>query len=254
MWGGARRLGLRRVYDATVGRETLAAADAVVCVSRPESELLLAEVGCDPAKIRVIPNGIHWETWADPPTGARFRKTFPQLGERLVLYAGRLATNKGLPDLVTAAASFPEAELLLVGQDMGPGEALDAQAAAAGITLHRLGHLDDDLYRSAFGAAELLALPSDYEAFGIVLLEAAAAGLPVVATRVGGVPEAVAEGETGLLVDYGDPEALGAAIASLLSDADAAAALGASGRERVARDFTWVSIVGRIEALYAELR
>jgi len=254
MWGGARRLGLRRVYDATVGRETLAAADAVVCVSRHESELLLAEVGCDPAKIRVIPNGIHWETWADPPTGARFRKTFPQLGERLVLYAGRLATNKGLPDLVTAAASFPEAELLLVGQDMGPGEALDAQAAAAGITLHRLGHLDDDLYRSAFGAAELLALPSDYEAFGIVLLEAAAAGLPVVATRVGGVPEAVAEGETGLLVDYGDPEALGAAIASLLSDADAAAALGASGRERVARDFTWVSIVGRIEALYAELR
>ena len=110
MWGGARRLGLRRVYDATVGRETLAAADAVVCVSRHESELLLAEVGCDPAKIRVIPNGIHWETWADPPTGARFRKTFPQLGERLVLYAGRLATNKGLPDLVSAAASFPEAE------------------------------------------------------------------------------------------------------------------------------------------------
>jgi glycosyltransferase involved in cell wall biosynthesis len=210
-------------------------------------------VGCDPAKIRVIPNGIHWETWADPPTGARFRKTFPQLGERLVLYAGRLATNKGLPDLVSAAASFPEAELLLVGQDMGPGEALDAQAAAAGITLHRLGHLDNDLYRSAFGAAELLALPSDYEAFGIVLLEAAAAGLPVVATRVGGVPEAVAEGETGLLVDYGDPEALGAAIASLLSDATAAAALGAAGRERVTRDFTWESIVGRIEALYAEL-
>jgi len=67
-------------------------------------------------------------------------------------------------------------------------------------------------------------------------------------------PRSVAEGETGLLVDYGDPEALGAAIASLLSDADAAAALGASGRERVARDFTWASIVGRIEALYAELR
>ena len=67
------------------------------------------------------------------------------------------------------------------------------------------------------------------------------------------MPEAVVEGETGLLVDYGDPEALGAAIASLLSDATAAAALGAAGRERVTRDFTWESIVGRIEALYAEL-
>ena len=77
--------------------------------------------------------------------------------------------------------------------------------------------------------------------------------VPVVAADATGSSGLVADGETGLLVDYGDPEALGAAIASLLSDATAAAALGAAGRERVARDFTWESIVGRIEALYAEL-
>ena len=67
--------------------------------------------------------------------------------------------------------------------------------------MHRIGHVDDETYRSALSAAEVLVLPSEYEAFGIVLLEAAAAQTAVVAARVGGTPEAMCEGKNGLLVD-----------------------------------------------------
>ncbi len=205
----------------------------------------------------MIPNGIHWSDWAELPRPEPLRAAYPQLGEQLVLYAGRLATNKGLPHLITALAQLrqthPDVELLLVGQDMGVGNALDAQASAAGVPLHRLGHLSDELYRSAFAVAKVLALPSEYEAFGIVLLEAAAAGLPAVATRVGGVPEAIIEGETGLLVEYGDATPLAAALGQLLDDPAGAREMGRKGRERARDEFDWDSIVARVEQLYLSL-
>ncbi|MEC8948654.1 MAG: glycosyltransferase, partial [Candidatus Thermoplasmatota archaeon] len=118
---------------------------------------------------------------------------------------------------------------------------------------HRLGHLSDELYRSAFAVAKVLALPSEYEAFGIVLLEAAAAGLPAVATRVGGVPEAIIEGETGLLVEYGDATPLAAALGRLLDDPAGAREMGRKGRERARDEFDWDSIVARVEQLYLSL-
>ena len=257
MWGGDRRRRLRQLYDWLHGRATLRAPDAIICVSRHELEQLRQESGLPLPQATLIPNGIHWFDWAESPRPEPLRTVYPQLGERLVLYAGRLATNKGLPHLVAALAqlrhSHPGVELLLVGQDMGVGKALEAQAGAAGVSLHRLGHLSDELYRSAFAVAEVLALPSEYEAFGIVLLEAAAAGLPAVATRVGGVPEVIIEGETGLLVEYGDAAALAAALAQLLDDPAGARELGRKGRERARDEFSWDSIVARVEQLYLSL-
>jgi D-inositol-3-phosphate glycosyltransferase len=118
--------------------------------------------------------------------------------------------------------------------------------------MHRLGHVDDEIYRSALSAAEVLVLPSEYEAFGIVLLEAAAAGTPVVATRVGGIPEAMSEGKNGLLVEYNNSKALSQAIFSILNDASLSSDMGLFGRE-FSKDFSWTSIVNQLESEYFEL-
>ena len=80
-----------------------------------------------------------------------------------------------------------------MGADMGLGDVLEREAKAKNVSMHRLGHVDDEIYRSALSAATLMVLPSEYEAFGIVLLEAAAAKTPVIGTRVGGIPEAMSD-------------------------------------------------------------
>jgi len=257
MWGGPKRARLRWLYDRLLGRTTLAGADAIICVSRHEQEQLQQYVGCDSARITVIPNGIHWRDWATPPRSDAFRAAHPRIGAPLILFAGRLATNKGLFHLLRAMHELrrhhPSAELVLVGADMGLGPELDRQAAAVQVPLHRLGHISDPLYRSAMAAADVLVLPSEYEAFGIVLLEAAAAGTPTVAAEVGGTPEALARDETGLLVTYGDVLALAEAIDNLLANPQRARKMGQKGRRRVQQHFTWEAIVPRIEQLYQSL-
>ena len=101
-----------------------------------------------------------------------------------------------------------------------------------------MGHVDDEIYRSALSAAEVLVLPSEYEAFGIVLLEAAAAGTPVVATRVGGIPEAMAEGKNGLLVEYNYSESLSNSIFTIMNDELLSIEMGTFGRA-FSKNFSW---------------
>jgi glycosyltransferase involved in cell wall biosynthesis len=100
---------------------------------------------------------------------------------------------------------------------------------------------------------DVLVLPSLWEGFGLVLLEAMAAGRPVVASRVGPIPEVVLHGETGLLVEPGEPEPLAAALIELLEHPTLAARLGAAGRRRVREHFTLDRMVAETEALYEEV-
>ena len=97
MWGGNRRRRLRQFYDWFHGSATLRTPDAIISVSQHELEQLRQESGLPLPQATVIPNGIHWSDWAELPRPEPLRAAYPQLGEQLVLYAGRLATNKGLP-------------------------------------------------------------------------------------------------------------------------------------------------------------
>ena len=254
MWGGAKRRTLRDFYDSKIGKSTMEAADLITCVSNHEKEVLVKEIGLKDDNIKIIYNGIHWDDWKEIPDKKIFRDKYSQISEKFVIFAGRLATNKGLTNLIEAM-SFGDSnkfDLVIMGADMGLGKDIDKLALSKNIKMHRLGHVDDEIYRSALSAAEVLVLPSEYEAFGIVLLEAAAAGTPVVATRVGGIPEAMSEGKNGLLVEYNNSKALSQAIFSILNDASLSSDMGLFGRE-FSKDFSWTSIVNQLESEYFEL-
>jgi len=255
MWGGAKRRTLRDFYDSRIGKSTMESADLITCVSKHERDMLVSEIGIEHGNIKIIYNGIDWEDWKEIPDPMTFRHKYPHISEKFVLFAGRLATNKGLPDLIDAMSQLESpdtVDLVLMGADMGLGKELDKAADSRNIAMHRLGHVDDDVYRSSLSAAEILVLPSEYEAFGIVLLEAAAAATPVIGTRVGGIPEAMSDEENGFLVDYNDPVMLATKISSLIGDEKLCQELGNHGR-MFSKRFSWSSLVDQLESEYLSL-
>ena len=251
MWGGSKRKTLREFYDTVIGKGTLEAADLITCVSKHERDMLVSEIGLKEDNIKIIYNGINWADWSSVPNKEVFRKQYPTVSEKFVLFAGRLATNKGLSDLISAMQLIDKksVDLVITGADMGLGKQLEKEASDKGVKMHRLGHIDDETYRSVLSAAEMLVLPSEYEAFGIVLLEAAAAKTAVIGTNVGGIPEAMSPGKNGLIVEYNDVNNLAKSIAILLEDEKMSDEMGNLGREW-AKNFSWESIVKEIENEY----
>ncbi len=254
MWGGAKRRTLRDFYDSKIGKSTMESADLITCVSKHERDVLISEIGLKDENIKIVYNGIDWEDWKEIPDPMTFRHMYPNISEKFVLFAGRLATNKGLMDLIDSMSlsESPDIDLVLMGADMGLGKELDKAADSKNVTMHRLGHVDDDVYRSALSAAEILVLPSEYEAFGIVLLEAAAAATPVIGTRVGGIPEAMSDGKNGFLVDYNNPALLADKISSLIGDKKLCKELGNHGRI-FSKRFSWSTLIDQLESEYFSL-
>ena len=244
--------GLLRCQDVAFGMSAYRIADALVVETEREAGLLREFA---PSKgIRVIPPGIDLDAWGHPDADA------PPAGlpERFVLYAGRIAPNKGLPILLQAFARLPKSgrpRLVLMGRDWGERPALERLAAELGVTdeLLWLGHVESPSeYRGVVRRASVFVLPSEWEAFGLVLLEAMAARVAIVASAVGGVPEVLEGGKSGRLVPYGDPGALADSIGQLLADDAERRRLVTAGTLRVA-SLTWANAVARHRALYREL-
>ena len=254
MWGGAKRKTLREFYDTVVGKGTMETADLITCVSKHERDMLVSEIGLSEDNIKIIYNGINWKDWEVLPDKDIFRKSYPAVSEKFVLFAGRLATNKGLSDLISAMEVVDDesVDLVITGADMGLGKQLEKEASEKGVKMHRLGHIDDETYRSVLAAAEMLVLPSEYEAFGIVLLEAAAAETAVIGANVGGVPEAMSPNNNGLIVEYNDVPNLSKSIATLLEDEKMCKEMGLAGRIW-AQNFSWESIVRDLEKEYSSI-
>ena len=254
MWGGKKRKTLREFYDTVIGRGTLESADLITCVSKHERDMLVSEIGISEENIKIIYNGIDWSDWQVLPDKSLFRKKYPDISDKFVLFAGRLATNKGLSDLISAMnlVNQKSVDLVITGADMGLGKLLEIEALEKGVRMHRLGHIDDVTYRSVLAAAEMLVLPSEYEAFGIVLLEAAAAETAVIGTNVGGIPEAMSPGKNGLIVEYNDVDNLSKSIASLLEDSKMSEEMGIAGR-LWAKNFSWDTILNELDNEYRSI-
>jgi len=255
--GGAGRKGLRSVYDRFLGVKPFRAAALVIAVSSPELEWMKPMI---PAGTRtvVIPNGIELKRFAGESDGRAFREMHKIWGP-LLLYTGRLAVNKRLESVIELLPEllkeFPGLTFVAVGEDHAMKKQWHELAARLGVSDHVrfLGHVSADELVEAYRACDAFVLPSDYEAFGIVLLEAMACGKPVVATRVGGVSDIVTDRETGLLVPYGDRAALKGALLSVLGDASLRRALGGAARRSVGERFDWDSVVRRTEDEYKAL-
>jgi glycosyltransferase involved in cell wall biosynthesis len=247
---------LLRLQDLLFGALAYQPAAAVIAATEQERRILSEFV---PVRtLRLIPCGIDLRPWALADTTPEEPPGLPSLPPRYVLCAGRIARNKGLPLLLSAYAQIPASEripLVLLGGDWGMRPELELQARRLGIDrdLVWLGHVKDPAaYRAVFRRATLFVFPSEWEAFGLVLLEAMAAGVPIVATAVGGVPEVLEGGRAGRLVPYGEPEALAHALRELLGSPERATELAAAGRRRVTL-FTWDRIIDEHRALYRQL-
>jgi glycosyltransferase involved in cell wall biosynthesis len=218
--------------------------DRVVAVSEDAARLMVRE-GIGAARVRTIWNGIDLE---------RFAYAGPCPGGPLVTVA-RLSPEKDVATLVRAAARICRERPGLALEVAGDGPCLPQLRGLA----HELGLNGNVRFLGQVGdvagllaRASLFVLPSLTEGVSLTLLEAMARGLPVVATNVGGNPEVVADGQTGLLVPPGDPEALTRAVLQVESDAEAGRRMGDAGRRRVEQHFDVRGMVAAYEALYRE--
>jgi 2-deoxystreptamine N-acetyl-D-glucosaminyltransferase/2-deoxystreptamine glucosyltransferase len=242
---GARSRWFQRL-GAALERRGVAAADAVVCLA-PRLAERLVDAGVDAAKVHVVPSGVEPRRFEAPGPDLLAGRPRPR-----ILFCGRLARQKGVETLVRAAALLrtPGARIELVGD--GPErERLAALVAQLGVgdrvTLH--GFVGHDEVPGVLRGADALVLPSVYEELGSVLLEGLQAGLPIVASRVGGIPHAV--GDAGLLVEPSDPAALAAALDRVLGEPGLAGRLRAAAGER-AREFDWDVLGRRVLGVYAQ--
>jgi phosphatidyl-myo-inositol alpha-mannosyltransferase len=219
-----------------------------IAVSEAAAAFVRSRLG---GEVVVVPNGLDVAAFASATPAADLP------AGRRILWVGRLDRQKGFGVALRALASILEREpnaLLVVAGD-GEDRRLVGQAAPdVRRRVAMLGAVPHDRLPSLHAAAEVFASPATgQESFGYVLVEAMAAGLPVVATDIPGYREVVRDGEEGLLVPPADPAALAAAVSRVLSDADLAGRLGEAGRRRAAR-YDWGVVAGRIEDLYARAR
>jgi D-inositol-3-phosphate glycosyltransferase len=251
--------------DLRVAEETriVAAADRIVAGSVVERAHLVWYYGARPERISVIPCGVDTELFR-PMAQATARDLLELPPGPLLLYVGRLAPIKGLDTLLGAMTrlSGPAAgaRLLVVGGDQdergpGPGERLRARVAQLGLAdrVHFSGPQRQDRLHLFYAGADATVMPSYYESFGMVALEAMACGTPVVASRVGGLTTTVRDGVTGYLVPEGDPEALAACLSRLLAAPAERERLGAEAA-RWAAEHRWPCVAEAVCRLYAELQ
>ena len=258
----AEQLGGGYAVSTWCERTAASSAAAVVAVSDGmRADIMAAYPEIPAGRIRVIRNGIDTtEYHPDPHTDVLERYGIDS-SRPYVIFVGRITRQKGVPVLLRAASGLiPEAQLvLLAGAADTPEQLAEVTELVAGLRATRSGvfwipeMLPAREVIQLLSHATVFACPSIYEPLGIVNLEAMACGTAVVGSRTGGIPEVVADGETGLLVPVGEPEALAAALNALLGDPDRAGAMGQAGRKRAVAEFGWPAIAAQTAELYAEL-
>lgn len=252
----------------TIERQAVQDAAALVAASEIELAELRDLYGADPAKIHVIPCGVDPGLFRPMRTADARERLGRDQCQRMVLFVGRIEQIKGIDVLLRALGLLftrrPDMRsdvcLLVVGGALDPGD--DANESEKIQDLRRLVHdhrmeanvdfvgsLDQETLALYYAAADVCAVPSLTESFGLVALEAMACGTPVVGTRVGGLQTLIEHGESGLLVPAGDDQALADAIEQVLTDPRLRMHLAHGARDR-AEHFTWQGVGEKIAGLY----
>jgi alpha-maltose-1-phosphate synthase len=258
----AEQLGGGYALSSWAERTALDSAAAVVAVSDGMREDVLSVYPeIPPQRVRVIRNGIDTTEYA-PDLGTEvLEKHGIDRSRPYVIFVGRITRQKGVPVLLRAAAALDSSAQLVLCAGAADTVELGAEVSSlvAGLQESRSGVIwipemlpKTDIIQLLTHAL-VFVCPSVYEPLGIVNLEAMACETAVVASRVGGIPEVVSGGVTGLLVPSDDPASLAGALNALLRDPERAEAMGLAGRERAVTEFSWEAVAAQTAELYAEL-
>jgi phosphatidylinositol alpha-1,6-mannosyltransferase len=255
----------RRIMRAVLGDSAVFVAISQWTAARCRELLRDLDLDDAPDRVRVVPLGTDPVQWhADSAAAAGFRRKRALPDGRCLVTVARLVDYKGIDTAIQAVGELARdhagLQYIVIGRGPDQGR-LRMVAAAAGVTarVHFLDDVGDTDLAAAYSMADVYVgltreTPLDVEGFGISFAEASACGVPVVAARSGGIPDAVVDGETGLLVPPGDPTAAATAIGRLLDDAPLARRLGAAGRLRVERYLNWDRVVREMLEIAEEFR
>jgi starch synthase len=258
----AEQLGGGYALSSWCERVAVEGAAAVIAVSDGmRADVLGAYPSVPPERVRVIRNGIDTREYAPDLQIDVLERYGVDPSRPSVVFVGRVTRQKGLPVLLRAAGRIdPTAQLVICA---GQADTAELEAEVAGLAAQLREYRSGVIWLSGMLAkreviqllshATVFVCPSLYEPLGIVNLEAMACGAAVVASRVGGIPEVVADGGTGLLVPPDDAGALAEAINALVRDPARARAMGQRGRHRAIAEFGWAAVAQQTAALYAEL-
>lgn len=255
-WGVATSFLRERTFWST--------ADRLAAVSSSVKSDLVTRYGIDADKIRLVYNGVDADLFS-PVANPEFPEKRLVEGKKVVLYVAHFGLRKGLPFLIRAMKAVkkevPDSILLCVG-GVPPWlpkrdywsylNSLILQNDLEGSVILRERVPNEEL-PNYYSMCDVFVLPSYYEAFAKVLIEAMACEKPAITTRMGGTRDCVDDGVNGYLVGYADPSALAEAIIRVLQDQALARRMGAIGRKRVVRDFTWKAVAARVDSIYSEV-
>ncbi|TKA12108.1 glycogen synthase [Actinacidiphila oryziradicis] len=263
----AEQLGGGYAVSSWAERTAIEAADAVIAVSHGmRADILASYPALDPARVRVVHNGIDTALYRPDPDTDVLRRLGVDPGLPYAVFVGRITRQKGVPHLLRAAHELDRGTQLVLCAGAPDTPAIDREfrelVAELGREREGVLWIPEMLPRrdvvQLLTHASVFVCPSVYEPLGIVNLEAMACGTPVVASAVGGIPEVVEDGRTGLLVPYDEAEpkgfeaALAAALNKVVADPAAARRMGEAGRERAVREFGWDAVARRTLRVYEE--
>ena len=243
---------------AKLEKQTAQNASLIVTISNYSRRKIVENYGIGDDKVRIVPNGVDTEKFKPTSNPAETRKKLGLGSEHCVLFVGSLIARKGLPLLVEAAKKVvkdqSDTKFLLVGDGPLKGQ-LDISLKKLNLSgsFVFLNKVKEETLPAIYNSADVFVLPSIQEGQGIVLLEAQASGLPVVAFDIGGVNEAVRNGETGLLVERGSTDVLADALIKVISDDALRARMGSSGRRFVSENLTWKLCTDKMLNVYHEV-
>jgi glycosyltransferase involved in cell wall biosynthesis len=226
--------------------------DRFLVASHHGQRSLRAALPSSAGRTSVVPNGIDVSRYRRPPDAGLRAQLAGDADRRLVLVCARLDPEKGHATLVQACHAMPNVQLVFAGAG-AERASLERLAVRLGMRerVSFLGFRTD--VAELLAACDVMVLPTRNEAFGLVLLEAMAAGRPVISTRVGGPEEIVVDGESGLLVPRDDVSGLSSALRAVLDDPALAARLATGGRSRVEAEFSDTAVTARTVGIYEDV-
>jgi glycosyltransferase involved in cell wall biosynthesis len=254
---GTLPLLIDKVYGATVGRRLMRMAEKVIAFDEDYAQQYQKYFGVPYDRIRIIPNGVDWAYYNNLPDGHELKKVLGN-PQNVLLYIGRFIDYKN-PDLLIASFKivlrrFPNSHLIMIGADYGSLSYCKKLATSLGladkITFIENGNEETKL--QALDIADVCIVPSYYESFGLVALEAQAAGVPVVASWVGGLKHIIVEGKTGLFLKEITVREIADKILFLLNSGSIRSSMGSNGKE-FARNFSWDIVSDHLLDLYKEI-